>query len=232
MQTSLLKTLAGKHGSTVTKMARKYAATIQTPHGPRTCMQAVVDRGEGKQPSVATFGGIPLRRQRTAVLHRSRSRPSDFPPQRADPSAPGGTVRVLRELEKVRVRQIRKLADLDKPGQPQPEWAQIMAGRRRKTLVVCERVLRHIHPKRPTRVIHGTVAGEPGELKGSCRVREGARGNGASSPPRLWPTSSTRTYDGRHLARVRNQAGGCALRRRWCRRGAVAGPVRRSRTRA
>ena len=68
MVTSLLKTLAGKHDSTVTKIARKYAATIQTPHGPRTCMQAVVDRGEGKQPLVATFGGIPLRRQRTAIL--------------------------------------------------------------------------------------------------------------------------------------------------------------------
>ena len=36
----------------------------------------------------------------------------------------------------------------------------------------------------------GMVAGEPGELKGSRRVREGARGNGASSPPRLWPTSA------------------------------------------
>ena len=49
MVTSLLKTLAGKHDSTVTKIARKYAATIETPHGPRKCMQAIVDRGEGKQ---------------------------------------------------------------------------------------------------------------------------------------------------------------------------------------
>ena len=28
------------------------------------------------------------------------------------------------------MHQIRKLADLDKPGQPRPEWAQIMAKRR------------------------------------------------------------------------------------------------------
>ena len=68
MLTSLLKTLAGKHDSSVSKMARKYAATIETPHGPRKCMQVSVDRGEGRKPLVATFGGIPLRRQKNAVL--------------------------------------------------------------------------------------------------------------------------------------------------------------------
>ena len=64
MATSLLKTLAGKHDSTVSNMARKHAVTIQTPHGPRKCLQVRVHRG-GRKPLVATFGGIPLRRQRT-----------------------------------------------------------------------------------------------------------------------------------------------------------------------
>ena len=100
MVTSLLKTLAGKHDSTVTKIARKYAATIQTPDGPRVCMQAIVDRGEGKAPLVATFGGIPLKRQRTATLLGSRSCPSDLPPQGADSSALGGTVRDLRRTRR------------------------------------------------------------------------------------------------------------------------------------
>ena len=68
MVTSLLKTLAGKYDSTVSKMARKYAATIQTPHGQYRCMQVRVDRGEGRKPLVATFGGIPLKRQQNAVL--------------------------------------------------------------------------------------------------------------------------------------------------------------------
>jgi hypothetical protein len=36
MLTSLLKTLACKHDSTVTKMAARHKAVIQTPHGPRT----------------------------------------------------------------------------------------------------------------------------------------------------------------------------------------------------
>ena len=68
MATSLLKTLAGKHDSTVSNMARKYAATIETPHGPRKCLQATVERSEGRKPLVATFGGIPLRRQKIAIL--------------------------------------------------------------------------------------------------------------------------------------------------------------------
>jgi len=62
MLTSLLKTLAGKYDSSVSKMARRYAATIETPRGPHKCMQVTVDRGEDRKPLVATFGGIPLRR--------------------------------------------------------------------------------------------------------------------------------------------------------------------------
>jgi hypothetical protein len=59
MYTSLLKTLAGKHRSSVSKMAARYKTTISTPHGPRTCLQATVER-TGRKPLTATFGGIPL----------------------------------------------------------------------------------------------------------------------------------------------------------------------------
>ncbi len=64
MQTSLLKTLAGKHRSSVSKMARKYKTTIDTPEGPRTALQCVVERDGGRKPLVARFGGIPLKRQK------------------------------------------------------------------------------------------------------------------------------------------------------------------------
>ena len=37
-KTSMLKTLAAKHGSTVSKMARKYKATIDTPHQGRSVL--------------------------------------------------------------------------------------------------------------------------------------------------------------------------------------------------
>ena len=60
MQTSLLKTLAMKHKSTLTKMAKKYAAIIQTEHGKMNGIRVEVHR-EGKKPLKAEFGGIPLR---------------------------------------------------------------------------------------------------------------------------------------------------------------------------
>src|SRR2546423_7399928 len=62
-ETSLLKTLAGKHRSTVTKMAKRYKATIETIYGPRKCLQVVVQRRDNKKPLVAHFGGIPLQRK-------------------------------------------------------------------------------------------------------------------------------------------------------------------------
>jgi group II intron reverse transcriptase/maturase len=56
--TSMLKTLAAKHHSTVTKMAACYKAKIETSHGLRTCFEAR-KRRKGKQDMVARFGGIP-----------------------------------------------------------------------------------------------------------------------------------------------------------------------------
>ena len=71
METSLLKTLANKNKSTVTKMAKRYAATIVTLDGPRRGLRVVVKR-DGKQPLVAEFGGISLRtkRQVTQIADR------------------------------------------------------------------------------------------------------------------------------------------------------------------
>ena len=66
-KTSMLKTLAAKHQSSVSKMASKYAAKIQTPHGLRTCYEARIQRGS-KPDLVARFGGIPLARNMDAVL--------------------------------------------------------------------------------------------------------------------------------------------------------------------
>ena len=151
MKTSLLKTLAAKHDSSVSKMARKYAATIKTPHGPRVCLQVCVDRGESRKPLVATFGGIPLKRQRNAVL-------IDREPARKTPRQrelihrlKAGRCEMCGRTDEVQVHQIRKLADLQKPGQPErPAWMQIMARRRRKTLVVCGPCHASIHNRQPT----------------------------------------------------------------------------------
>jgi hypothetical protein len=150
MVVSLLKTLADKHDSSVTKMARKYAATIQTPHGPRKCLQATVERGENKKPLVATFGGIPLKRQKRAVLRDREPVPAIARHKEVVRRLLAARCEICGQTEKVQVHQIRKLADLDKPGQPQqPEWMQLMAKRRRKTLVVCGACHNNIHPGKP-----------------------------------------------------------------------------------
>ena len=151
MQTSLLKTLAGKYGSTVTTMARRYKVTIETPHGPRKCLQARVERSQGRKPLVATFGGIPLIRQKYAAINDRAPVPAAARGKELIDRLRAGWCEICGDTDPVQVHQIRKLADLDKPGQPDhPEWAQIMAKRRRKTLVVCAACHATIHPGRPT----------------------------------------------------------------------------------
>ncbi len=150
METSMLKTLAGKHDSTVTKMARKYKATIDTPHGPRTCFQHSIERGEGRKPLVARFGGIPLKRQRNAVLTDREADPA--PPRRKEliTRLLANRCEICASTDQVQVHQVRKLADLDRAGKPPPLWASIMAKRRRKTLVVCGACHDTIHSGQPT----------------------------------------------------------------------------------
>lgn len=135
-RTSMLKTLAAKHKSTVSKMAAKHQTKIETPHGLRTCYEVRIER-QSKPPLVARFGGIPLKRDRDAVL-------TDHIPDRVTYPRKELTRRLLRrwcelceQPAKVVVHQIRKLANLGKPGTDQPPWAELMARKRRKTLIVC-----------------------------------------------------------------------------------------------
>ena len=147
-QTSMLKTLAAKHRSTVSAMARKYRAKKSTPEGPRTCYEASVQRA-GRKPLVGRFGEIPLKRQKKAVLQ-------DSPPVRPVPRKElitrlrMGRCELCEQKDQVEVHQVRKLADLTEPGRPQPLWAQHMAKKRRKTIVVCTHCHQAIHTGQPT----------------------------------------------------------------------------------
>src|SRR5215207_9321067 len=128
-----------------------YKATIETPHGPRTCLQVSVERDRGRRPLVARFGGLPLRRQRTAV-------PLDQRPVLASAKRNELIHRLLAERceicttrENLEVHHIRKLADLNRPGRPEkPAWMHLMAKRRRKTLVICRPCHEDIHAGRAT----------------------------------------------------------------------------------
>ena len=136
METSMLKTLASKHRSTVTKMAARHKAKIQTPHGPRTRFEARIERA-GRKPLVAWFGGIPLKRQKHAVLtDRQRTGPV-YPNRQLVTRLLKGRCELCGQTDGISVHHVRALADLTRPGQPQPGWAKVMAKIRRKSLVVC-----------------------------------------------------------------------------------------------
>ena len=156
METALLKTLASKPKSSVTEAAQRYRAVRQTPHGPRKCLQVMVER-QGKPPLVACFGGLSLTRRSKAVIK--------------DPvilsHIPQRTELIKRRLaeeceacgvkEQVEVHHVRKLADLKQQGRREPPlWVTVMAARKRKTLALCRACHRDLHAGRPLAFARGT----------------------------------------------------------------------------
>jgi hypothetical protein len=148
METSMLKTLACKHRSSVSKMAARYKAKILTPHGPRTCFEARIERG-GSSPLVARFGGVPLKRQkRAALLDRSSPAPV-YPTKELIKRLQADRCELCQKADTdVEVHHVRQLTDLERAGDPPPEWARIMTSKRRKSLVVCGTCHDRIHGKR------------------------------------------------------------------------------------
>jgi hypothetical protein len=130
-------------------MAAKHAATIDTPHGPRKCLQVSRERGEGRKPLVARFGGIPLKRQRNAVLTDRSVPPVIIRRTELISRLLAGRCEVCKDKGGVQVHHVRKLADLD-TREPKPVWVEIMAKMRRKTLMVCQACHDTIHNRKPT----------------------------------------------------------------------------------
>jgi hypothetical protein len=108
MAVSLLKTQADKYDSSVNKMARKYATTIQTPHGPGKCLQVSIERGEGKKPLLARFGGIPLKRQKRPVLRDREPVPAIARHREVVRRLLAGRCEICGQQEEVQVHQIRR----------------------------------------------------------------------------------------------------------------------------
>ena len=163
MKLSLAKTLADKHRSSVRKMIRKYQTVVSTPHGVLKALEVIQPRGADKKPLVARFGGIELRRQKYTVMN-------DRPPQVYNSLRSELIQRLLAEVCELcgselncEVHHIRKLADLNQPGQKEkPQWVKRMAMRRRKTLVVCQNCHEEIHRERPSRRKSTTqITGKP-----------------------------------------------------------------------
>jgi hypothetical protein len=57
---------------------------------------------------------------------------------------------LCEQTSEMEVHHVGKLADLARPGPTKPAWDQLMAKRRRKTIVVCTACHNHIHPGQST----------------------------------------------------------------------------------
>ncbi|MFL5660847.1 MAG: reverse transcriptase domain-containing protein [Ktedonobacteraceae bacterium] len=151
METSLLKTLAAKHKSTVSQMVRKYKTEIETPYGKMKCMEVKLEGKDGKV-HLARFGGIQLRRQEKAAIRDLNLNQVVIPRNEIVKRLLRNVCELCGSKDHVQMHHIRKLSDLKKKGRKEkPLWMQVMIAMNRKTLAVCRYDHWAIHTGNPTR---------------------------------------------------------------------------------
>ena len=95
---------------------------------------------EGKKPLVATWGGIPLTWNINTPLE-DQIKPYQWQRSELEKRLLAQTCEqcgATRATDRIEVHHVRALKDLEKyTGREKPQWVQIMASRRRKTLVLC-----------------------------------------------------------------------------------------------
>jgi group II intron reverse transcriptase/maturase len=147
MQTSMLKTLAAKHKTTVNAMAAKYKVKAYDVDADEffTAFRVKVER-PNKNPLFAQYGGFSLKRQDKEINDEiSRNR--------------NGRTEILERLladkcencgneGDCQVHHIRKLANLLKRKGERPGWVDMMILRSRKTLVLCRKCHSDLHAGR------------------------------------------------------------------------------------
>ena len=148
MEMSLAKTLAAKLKISVPQVFKRYKTTIQTDKGPRTVLMVKVDE-PGQKPQVTYWGGVSLARDNTATLI------DKHPPilnGRTDleQRLRANVCELCGSTVKVQVHHVRAMKDLRQKGRAKPPvWVELMATRRRKTLVACASCHADIHAGRP-----------------------------------------------------------------------------------
>src|SRR5581483_2093765 len=147
MEQSLVKTLAHKYRTSVSTIYRRYQRELLVEGKSYKVLQAAVAR-EGKPPLLATWGGIPLVWDSEASIE---DRPTRKWGNRSELEK-----RLLAQVceicgatrltERIEVHHLRALKDLNKyEGREKPLWVQIMAARKRKTLVLCHTCHTDLH---------------------------------------------------------------------------------------
>jgi len=150
MQTSLLGTIANKHKTRTAPVYPRLRTEVEDRGRSQTALAVTRERGEGRTPLLAMFGGILLAWKKDAIL--GDRLPAIYSSVRSEI-----VQRLLAQTcEHCRsgagpfeVHHVRRLADLDRPGRKsRPLWVKRMAARQRKTLVVCDRCHQDIHRDR------------------------------------------------------------------------------------
>ena len=148
MEMSLAKTLAAKLKISVPQVFKRYKTTIQTDKGPRTVLMVKVDE-PGEKPRVTYWGGVSLARDNTATL-TDKHPPILNGRTELEQRLRANVCELCGSTVKVQVHHVRAMKDLRKKGRAKlPVWVEIMATRRRKTLVACGPCHADIHAGRP-----------------------------------------------------------------------------------
>ena len=148
METSLAKTLAAKLKISVSQVFKRYKTTIQTDDGPRKVLMVKADE-PGERPLVTHWGGVSLTRDNTATLV-DKHPPILNSRTELEQRLRANVCELCGSTVKVQVHHVRALKDLRKQGRAKPPvWVEIMATRRRKTLVACASCHADIHAGRP-----------------------------------------------------------------------------------
>ena len=179
----MLKTLALKHRSTVSKMAARHKAKIETSDGLRTCFEARKHR-EGRKDLVARFGGIILRQNRRAVITDPASGPPPYPRKELTRRLRKRECELCETGTTVAVHQVTGLKDLGKPGPGQPAWAALMAKMRRKTLIVCAPCHDSDPTRTPSRTRHKSLESRCTKVHVRFGGRLPGKGPGYATGPR------------------------------------------------
>ena len=113
MERSMTKTLGHKNKLSVSKVWNRHRATWQTAAGPRRGLQVTAERGTGKKPLVARWGGISLARRTTRVVLKDEL-PGIWRKRRAElvGRLTSGRCELCTTQTDVEVHHIRRLKDL------------------------------------------------------------------------------------------------------------------------
>jgi group II intron reverse transcriptase/maturase len=149
LETSLLKTLASKLRMKVPKVVEMY----RVPDQEYTTFRKVIIRPD-KEPLVATFGGMSLRKNPDGMgqdgfdCNVAWNKPASTRSE-AVMHLLFGNCALCGSEDAIEMHHIRRLSDIDRPGRrPKQRWEKILAARRRKMIPVCKACHGGIHAGR------------------------------------------------------------------------------------